>query len=152
MACCSPLYAVTTKPKGSLMNSRLWNRGKEDYSEKFKGKVITIPAGKNVLMNTYDAAAFKGQYPGKGVVKMLELEDIPDKSPEKALVICNFCGASFSTTEELNNHIGIHRPAQIEEGNVSHETYKKNPRGRPRKTEVVNDSGANTVNSQVSNK
>jgi len=143
------------------MNSRVWNRGSNEYSEKYKGKIITIQPGKFVLMNTYDAAAFNGQYPGKGVAKMLEVEDISDKGPEQPLVICNFCGASFASTSELNNHIGIHKPQQIvQQEDVPRETEKFSgkrsqihrgwPKGKPRKAVVVNDSSSNTANSQGS--
>ena len=139
------------------MNSRVWNRGRNEYSEKYKNKIITIPSGKFVLMNTYDASAFKGQYPGKGIEKILEIEDIPDKVPEKALLVCNFCADTFATPEELNAHIGIHKPALIEDDEKELEAeavastarvHKGWPKGVPRKrgAEALNETNSNNTN------
>ena len=83
-----------------MLKSKVWNRGESDYTEKFKDKEITVPAGGFIIMNTYDAAEFNGQYPGKGVIKMLRVEDIPGNEDGKPH-ICNMCAESFASDELL---------------------------------------------------
>ncbi len=152
------------------MNSRVWNRGKSDYSERFKNKIVTIPVGKFVTMNTYDAAAFRGSYPGKGIEKIIEVEDLPDNGRENEnSIICHSCGESFQTVDQLNRHLAVHNPDRIKEDEAdgaleyaetttqpkkTQQVHKGWPKGVPRnkKNEAVNDSSADSTDNQGSGK
>jgi hypothetical protein len=155
------------------MNSRVWNRGKSDYSEKFKNRIISIPAGKFVVMGTYDAAQFRGSYPGKGVEKIIEVEDLPDKGKDQEEeIICHSCGRTFGTFDLLNAHLAVHNPQRIKEdegdselvtvtGKVEtahprqkhQQVHKGWPKGvRRTKNGVENDTSTDIANNQGSGK
>jgi len=133
------------------MNSKVLNVGKKDYQEEFKGKIIKIPAGGHIVMEFYDACAFKGTYPGKGIVKQIKVEKIPgtDKSPD--LKVCNMCSSTFATEKELLEHSKIHSDS------VAPEITEKKKAGRPtneelrRRREMKNDTGTSAGNNKGAN-
>jgi hypothetical protein len=140
-----------------MLKSKVWNRGESDYTEKFKDKEITVPAGGFIIMNTYDAAEFNGQYPGKGVIKMLRVEDIPGNEDGKPH-ICNMCAESFASDELLVKHLRTHKPmednAQESEDSESlkariaeleAQLIKSKPGPKPKK-DLTHDTGTNTRN------
>jgi hypothetical protein len=94
------------------MKAKVFNVSKEEYTEKFKGRTVTIPAGEFIVMEAYEAAQFKGNYPGKGVIKMIKIEPIPENDNKDEKFVCNFCGFSFLTVAALNEHIKMHKPKE----------------------------------------
>jgi hypothetical protein len=112
----------------------LLNRDHKDYSETFKGDMLTIPAGKAVKMSRRDAVQFRGQYggsvegdPTRPKVKNLiilpiteinpnliagELKDLT--APAAGVYICNYDGKEFGSQAELDAHL-----ASIKSGHAS---------------------------------
>ena len=140
-----------------MRKSKVWNKGTAEYREMFKGKEIVIPSGQFVLMGSYDAAEFKGKYPGKGVKKIVEVEDLPgeDKADMK---ICNMCGESFGNDSLLFQHLKTHRkkddaPSAENENEIAELRAKlaelealirnKKPGPKPKK-EAKHDTGTDT--------
>jgi hypothetical protein len=122
---------------------RVWNKNKFDYSEQFKNKMITVPAGQFIMMELFEATEFKGKYPGKGVIKMIKIEKIPGQQNKTAdIQVCNMCGKEFFTEKTLFEHLKTHNP---EDRFQDIEEEKPKRRGRP-KVGVNNDSSANTGN------
>jgi hypothetical protein len=141
-----------------MRKSRVWNRSTSDYSEMFQNKQITIPAGQFVLMNVYEAAAFKGQYPGKNVHKIIDVEDLPGNEKDD-LQVCNMCSFTCATEKELLAHLRTHKPMEDtapepdSSGEISalrneiaelRGLLKQKPGRRKRIKEATHDSGANS--------
>jgi len=96
-------------------------------------------------MDTFEAANFKGKYPGKGVKKMVEVEDLPDDGNSPEFYICNMCGKQETTGKKLFEHLKAHRPEDEKEEVVGEVKPIKRGRGRPPKKEVItNDTSADT--------
>jgi len=140
-----------------MLKSKVWNRGESDYTEKYKDKEITVPAGGHIIMGTYEAADFVGQYPGKGIIKMLRVEDIPGDEDGKPH-ICNMCGENFASDALLVKHLRTHKPmednapepedaealkARIAE--LEAQLIKSKPGPKPKK-DLTHDTSANTRN------
>ena len=105
---------------------RVWNKHNLDHTEKFKGQVIHIPAGKCIEMDYFEAIAFKGQMvpyirmknglQDPKSYKMIDLDkdDVEkvkaflaghrDEEKEKVYV-CERCGKEFLTKNGLMKHI-----------------------------------------------
>jgi hypothetical protein len=94
---------------------KVWNRGREDYEEVFRGKNIVIPKGKFVEMDKGDAQIFlatQSKYLGKNtwVEKNLDTEEIEKPKADEAnkSYVCNYCSMSFSSALALNDHLAVH--------------------------------------------
>jgi hypothetical protein len=133
-----------------MAKAKVLNVGKEEYVEEFKGKTITIPAGGHVVMELYEAAAFKGQYPGKGKIKQIKIEALPDNKPEPEKFVCNLCGKVFLKEVELLEHSKKHD----DENKGDEEEPVKRRVGRPsneelqKRKEKINDTSTNSGNSK----
>jgi hypothetical protein len=92
---------------------RIWNRDTEPYVEVYKDKTYTIEPGKFIIMEYFKAVDFIGQWPGKGIKKMLEKEAIPGDE-EPVPFVCNMCRGVFSDQKSLDAHSKTHRPAEEE--------------------------------------
>ena len=94
------------------MEIKLWNDNVHPYTEKFRGKEISIPAKSFIMMDEDEAEYFKGvfTYPVKdsqGVpdplyFKMLRIEKDPAKIKVEDPLICHATGQRASSVEELN--------------------------------------------------
>jgi hypothetical protein len=134
------------------MESRVWNRGTQEYREEYKSKIIVIPAGQFILMDTFMASDFRGKYPGKGVVKMLEIEDVPSKTKEPEIQVCNLCGLNFITEKQLFEHLKLHNPEDKYQETEEIEEPKAKKTWSRRKKEVLDDSSADTINNKSANR
>lgn len=134
-----------------MAKARVWNRNTSDYSEEFKGKNITIPAGKFIEMELFEASDFKGKYPGKGIVKMIELERIPGQDNDNNSKVCNMCGRQFYTDKTLFEHLKEHIPIECANNGQEEVISEPKKRGRP-KAEVINDSGADIGKHKVADR
>lgn len=98
------------------MQAKVWNRGTNEYSEMFKGKMVVIPAGGFVEMDAHEANTFRGQFTAPirdtqgrdlnpkplfvEVIRPLEAEKEETKS-----FVCQKDGSIWPSEEALNNHI-----------------------------------------------
>ena len=139
-----------------MPKAKVLNVGKESYSEDFKGKNITIPAGGFIVMELFDATAFKGQYPGKGKIKQIKVQQIPGNDPQHGLFVCNFCGKTFGSDKELLGHSKAHSESP-EEIKTEPEVPPRKKSGRPtndelrRRKEMKNDTGTNIGDNKGAN-
>lgn len=98
--------------------AQVWNDGTEDYSEDFKGKLITIKAKDYYLMDSQDASEFMAQYVSpkkdgggnftnskplrKVILATDEAEDTKSKLPDGYCIVCN---RDFGMKAGLAKHI-----------------------------------------------
>lgn len=102
---------------GAVRMATVKNNGPVEYSEEFKGKRITIPAGGEIRMSFSEAHQFKSQfiaprYNGRGEpVNAKPLSVVADpigpdaKTDASKEFTCMFDGETFDSQEELNAHI-----------------------------------------------
>lgn len=107
------------------MKVELWNDNHEEYSEKWRGETIRIPAKGHVKMERAKAIAFKGTFSGmdqdSGMpkVKMLRVFEDPKqrdlrlKQPTTESHLCNACGHEFLSGKELQTHVEVHHQDQL---------------------------------------
>lgn len=88
------------------------NRDTEPYTELFKDKTITIPAGGSVRMTRSEAVQFCGTHPGfdtqrgRDRIKMLDLRFLPiNTSKADEEFVSPRDGKKFETQEELDRHL-----------------------------------------------
>ena len=99
---------------------QVWNDNKFEHREKYKGKMIIIPAGEFVEMHRDDAVQFKGQYfpmkkGGNGVqlpetFKKIRIEFGDVKPKKMAEFVCNICGFEAESKAGLAAHIRHKHP------------------------------------------
>jgi hypothetical protein len=100
----------------------VFNLDSEQYSEKFKGKMIVIPAGGSVKMTEHDAVNFLGQYNGCGTdesgkelfVKKLIIKR-PTERPLEVKFICPVCSKEFQDQKAFDDHAKSHAGQRIPE-------------------------------------
>ena len=119
-------YIYITKPQSATKEKymarkgtvRLRNKYTEDFSQEWKGKTISIPAGKAIEMEYMEAVAFRGSfggnYPsghpnvGEPKIKMIDIEEIGEVVVEQEY-ICNMCGEKFASQDALDAHMKLHK-------------------------------------------
>lgn len=124
----------------------VWNDNSYPYSEKFKGKMVTIPAKECVMMEDDDAVLFLGtlgtfKMGGNGLqdpstYKRLRIEKTQSANVKSAPTYrCNGCGIEYPNAKALENHAKIeHADALLAEPAPQEEIMKEAPRrGRPKK-------------------
>lgn len=91
------------------MNSRNFkyvhvvNKMDHEYSESFKGDLITLKPNEKKKMDRFDAAMFLGQFAGDKVEKNLEIEPIFEEQKEE--FISQLDGKKFDNKDEYEKHI-----------------------------------------------
>lgn len=105
-----------------MANVKVWNDGPTDYSEKFRDDLITIPKGKFIEMDYYDANQFLSQYipPRKtetGIYlnhKQLRIDaDLKAVTAEQQTIhACMVCGGKFDTGTQLEGHVKTYHETQ----------------------------------------
>jgi uncharacterized C2H2 Zn-finger protein len=83
---------------------KVWNDDLSAYSEDWRGKTITIPPKECVEMGFEDAVVFRGSYPGKGITKMIRIEE-PKNASVSVVPTCMRCGMRFMHEGELITHL-----------------------------------------------
>lgn len=102
------------------MRCKVWNDNPHtDWKEMFKGDLVTIPSGKSIDMEFYDAHEFKGQYSPIKLkpdetqdpksFKMIRVEKIVENKEAGELEVqnvfpCNLCKKVFDSEETLVTH------------------------------------------------
>lgn len=109
---------------------RVWNDNIHDHTEKFRGQMVVIPAGKYVEMQAEDAVLFKSQFTpiirNKGGrddprgFKKIRIEynptaaDIKDAvADHEQAVTCQACGYGAKTQADLLEHIKTNHASQM---------------------------------------
>lgn len=99
------------------MRARVWNDGKAEYREKFRGEWIVIPAKSFIEMDAKDANTFRAQFvpivkDGLGNhlnEKALRVEKLADtaviENPRPAEFVCQMDGSVWPSQDALDNHI-----------------------------------------------
>lgn len=129
------------------MNVKVWNDSSEfDWSESFKGEQITIPKGKFIEMELYEANDFRGQFSpikllGDGTqdpksLKKIRVERLTqeqlDTVDENEVYQCNLCKKTYTSEASLLKHSEkTHTEQMVVDAEAEIELPKK--RGRPRK-------------------
>ena len=106
----------------AIRKVELWNDGVKDYSEKFRGEMLTIPARSHIVMEDPDASQFMGQMvpfrkDGQGnqlTEKRLRKVYITEAT-EAAKTKCMLCSKEFKTPTELEVHAVEHAHAMVDE-------------------------------------
>ena len=122
---------------------RVWNRNTYPYSEKFRGKEYSIPAGKCIEMSYDEAVLFLGSFTpivrkGDGTCdprsfKKLEIDPedkaairdqrlhLIDKDEKETVFVCHACSKEFLTKKGLEKHIKDKHMTEM----VDKEAYKE---------------------------
>lgn len=120
---------------------KVWNDNVHPFTQEFKDQKITIPAGKYIMMDEYEATEFLGKY----YPMVLGSDNLQDprsykklrKEYPQTMVLsdephtfnCNGCGKSFQTESILEAHINEYHLAEM----ADQELAKKRGPGRPPK-------------------
>lgn len=108
---------------------RVWNDNVYEHTERFRGAMVTIPAGKFIEMPAEDAVLFKSQFTpiirGKSGVddprgfKKIRIEYNPQPIVEDVVakheqsLTCQACGFVAKTDKDLKSHIRSTHVAQM---------------------------------------
>lgn len=129
------------------MRAKVWNDNTCEWTEMFKGEKVTIPAGKYIEMEFYDAHEFKGQYSPIKIkpddtqdpksFKMIRVVKVTQEDGElddsKQVFPCNLCKKVFTTEAALIAHSAKeHADQMIVDPSAEEEVPKRKP-GRPKR-------------------
>lgn len=132
------------------MRVKVWNDNPHtDWTEMFKGEKISIPSGKCIEMEFFEATEFKGQFSPIRIkgdetqdpksFKMIRVEKINQEDGEldirHDISQCNLCKKSFNSEAALLKHSEAQHADQMVVDNLAEASIPKRKPGRPKKGE-----------------
>lgn len=134
-----------------MAKCKVWNDNpKTDWKESFKGEMLTIPSGKFIEMEFYEAHEFKGQYSPIRILgdetqdprsyKMIRVEKIIEEQGEievQEIFPCNLCKKKFDSEASLEKHSQSSHADRVIVDELAEEAMPKKKMGRPAKSESV---------------
>ena len=126
---------------------KVWNENRFPFSQFFRERTVTIPAGGFVEMEEDEAWDFHGSYspvkrdgdnqPLAESFKMLRIETPPKAAPKKPSFMCHKCSVEFPSAVALENHIDARHLDDLVDEDVA--AARRVARARKKPAEVTED-------------